>query len=173
MSPLPFFRVKLTPIPQVHAFHQATKRNGRWVYSPFRRRPVGPFHPANKPSLICVTRSGHIRLVYQNPDNKWAEVSAELKNTGYSDKLLTHAAIVATPGGHLPRLRTRKMFFYKLWLMSCSQYHYRYPLSMPQDLSLSCSHYLESCTVGSKPEQTGTSTPALPRPELSFRPLQG
>lgn len=85
----------------VHAFHQAAKRNGRWVYSPFRRRPVGPFHPANKPSLICVTRSGHIRLVYQNPDNKWAEISAELKNTGYSDKLLTHAAIVATPGASI------------------------------------------------------------------------
>ena len=95
---------------KVHAFHQAAKLNGRWVYSPFRRRPVGPFHPANKPSLICVTRSGHIRLVYQNPDSKWAQISAELKNTGYSDRLLTHAAIAATPGGCLSPTHPRRAF---------------------------------------------------------------
>ncbi|KAI2769069.1 hypothetical protein DTO012A8_5909 [Penicillium roqueforti] len=66
----------------VHAFHQAAKVNGRWAYSPFRRRPVGPFHPANKGALICVTRAGQIKLIYQNPDSKWAELPAELKNTG-------------------------------------------------------------------------------------------
>jgi mediator of RNA polymerase II transcription subunit 16 len=36
--------------------------------------------------------------MYQNMDGKWAEVPAELKNTGYSDRLLTHAAMVATQG---------------------------------------------------------------------------
>lgn len=36
--------------------------------------------------------------MYQNPDSKWAELPAELKNTGYSDRLLTHAAMVATQG---------------------------------------------------------------------------
>ncbi|CDM30391.1 Mediator of RNA polymerase II transcription subunit 16 [Penicillium roqueforti FM164] len=80
----------------VHAFHQAAKVNGRWAYSPFRRRPVGPFHPANKGALICVTRAGQIKLIYQNPDSKWAELPAELKNTGYSDRLLTHASMTAT-----------------------------------------------------------------------------
>lgn len=83
---------------QVHAFHQAAKLNGRWAYSPFRRRPIGPFHPANKAALVCVTRSGHIKLLYQNPDSRWAEISAELKSTGYSDRLLTHAAMMATQG---------------------------------------------------------------------------
>ncbi|KAJ5098862.1 Mediator complex subunit Med16 [Penicillium argentinense] len=85
----------------VHAFHQATKVSGRWTYSPFRRRPIGPFHPANKGTLICVTRAGQIRLIYQNPDSKWAELPAELKNTGYSDRLLTHASMVATQAGIL------------------------------------------------------------------------
>lgn len=85
----------------VHAFHQATKVSGRWTYSPFRRRPIGPFHPANKGALICVTRAGQIRLIYQNPDSKWAELPAELKNTGYSDRLLTHASLVATQAGIL------------------------------------------------------------------------
>jgi mediator of RNA polymerase II transcription subunit 16 len=39
--------------------------------------------------------------MYQNMDGKWAEVPAELKNTGYSDRLLTHAAMVATQGWSL------------------------------------------------------------------------
>lgn len=73
--------------------------NNRWAYSPFRRRPIGPFHPANKAAVICVTRSGMIKLLYQNPDSRWTEISAELKNTGYSDRLLTHAALVATQSG--------------------------------------------------------------------------
>ncbi|KAI9928807.1 hypothetical protein ASPWEDRAFT_127770 [Aspergillus wentii DTO 134E9] len=83
----------------VHAFNQATKVNGRWGYSPVGRRPIGPFHPSNKAVLLCVTRSGQIRLIYQNPDGKWAEINTELKNTGYSDRLLTHAALVASPAG--------------------------------------------------------------------------
>ncbi|KAJ6112846.1 hypothetical protein N7512_008170 [Penicillium capsulatum] len=78
-----------------HAFQQAAKVNGRWAYTPFRRRPVGPFHPANKGALICVTRAGQIRLVFQNPDSKWQELPADLKNTLYSDRLLTHASMVA------------------------------------------------------------------------------
>jgi mediator of RNA polymerase II transcription subunit 16 len=85
----------------VHSFYQAAKVQGRWAYSPFRRRPIGPFHPVNKAGLVCVTRSGIIRLLYQNPDSRWAEISAELKNTGYSDRLLTHAALVSTQGGIL------------------------------------------------------------------------
>lgn len=43
-----------------------------------------------------MTRAGQIKLIYQNPDSKWAELPAELKNTGYSDRLLTHAAMAAT-----------------------------------------------------------------------------
>ncbi|KAJ5244152.1 Mediator complex subunit Med16 [Penicillium chrysogenum] len=85
----------------IHAFHQAAKVNGRWAYSPFRRRSTGPFHPANKGALICVTRAGQIKLIYQNPDSKWAELPAELKNTGYSDRLLTHASMTATQDGIL------------------------------------------------------------------------
>ncbi|OQD89518.1 hypothetical protein PENANT_c002G09063 [Penicillium antarcticum] len=85
----------------IHAFHQAAKVNGRWAYTPFRRRPIGPFHPANKGALICVTRAGQIKLIYQNPNSTWAELPAELKNTGYSDRLLTHASMVATQAGIL------------------------------------------------------------------------
>lgn len=90
---------------QLHAFHQAAKMNGRWAYSPFRRRPIGPFHPAAKGALICVTRAGQIRLIYQNPDSKWSDLPADLKNTGYSDRLLTHAAMVATQGNSSTTLK--------------------------------------------------------------------
>ncbi|KAL4941327.1 hypothetical protein BDV06DRAFT_229775 [Aspergillus oleicola] len=85
----------------VHSFYQAAKVQGRWAYSPFRRRPIGPFHPASKAALFCITRSGVMKLLYQNPDNRWAEITAELKNTSYSDRLLTHAALVATQAGIL------------------------------------------------------------------------
>jgi mediator of RNA polymerase II transcription subunit 16 len=101
---------------KVHAFNGAAKVQGRWAYSPFRRRPIGPFHPAGKPALLCVTRSGIIRLLYQNPDSKWAEISAELKNTSYSDRLLTHAALVATQNGVLIAAHSacQKIYFYRV-----------------------------------------------------------
>ncbi|PKY07581.1 mediator of RNA polymerase II transcription subunit 16 [Aspergillus campestris IBT 28561] len=85
----------------VHAFNQAAKVQGRWAYSPFRRRPIGPFSPVHKSALVCVTKSGIIRLIYQSPDSRWGEISAELKNTSYSDRLLTHAALSSTQGGVL------------------------------------------------------------------------
>ncbi|KAB8271841.1 mediator of RNA polymerase II transcription subunit 16 [Aspergillus minisclerotigenes] len=100
----------------VHAFNVAAMVQGRRAYSPFRRRPIGPFHPAGKAALLCVTRSGIIRLLYQNPDNKWAEISAELKNASYSDRLLTHAAIVATQNGILIATYSacQKIYFYRV-----------------------------------------------------------
>ncbi|PWY81960.1 mediator of RNA polymerase II transcription subunit 16 [Aspergillus heteromorphus CBS 117.55] len=100
----------------VHAFYQAAKVQGRWAYSPFRRRPVGPFHPANKAALVCITRSGIMKLLYQNPDGRWAEISAELKNTSYSDRLLTHAALVATQNGVLVATYSacQKICFYRV-----------------------------------------------------------
>ncbi|KAF7594100.1 mediator complex subunit [Aspergillus hancockii] len=100
----------------VHAFNGAAKVQGRWAYSPFRRRPIGPFHPAGKAALLCVTRSGIIRLLYQNPDSRWAEISAELKNTSYSDRLLTHAAMVATQNGILIATHSacQKIYFYRV-----------------------------------------------------------
>lgn len=76
--------------------------NVRWEYSSFRRRPIGPFHPANKSAILCVTRSGVLRFLYQNPDNRWAEISTDLKTTAHSDRILTHAAILPTPGTKLP-----------------------------------------------------------------------
>ncbi|KMU72986.1 hypothetical protein CISG_09659 [Coccidioides immitis RMSCC 3703] len=85
----------------VHAFNKASKTNGRWVYSRYVRRPLGPFHPLNKSALVCVTRSGHIRLLYQSQDPKWNEVHVDLQTVSCSDDILTHAALSASQGGSI------------------------------------------------------------------------
>ncbi|KAK2797281.1 hypothetical protein FQN50_009246 [Emmonsiellopsis sp. PD_5] len=77
----------------LHAFHTATRVNGRWSYPPYRRRPLGPLHPANKSTLVVVTKSGNLKLHYQVRESKWTDISVELKNPGYSDGVLTHAAM--------------------------------------------------------------------------------
>lgn len=144
--------------------------NGRWAYSPFRRRPIGPFHPANKGALICVTRAGQIRLIYQNPDSKWAELPAELKNTGYSDRLLTHAALVATQGATYSSrdLSCGMLTTQHSWNLDC------HLLGVPEDLSLPGTHHLESTAMGSKPGQKRKSVPYsyLPLPPLQNRYAQ-
>ncbi|KAI1928152.1 Mediator of RNA polymerase II transcription subunit 16 [Ophidiomyces ophidiicola] len=84
-----------------HAFQKATKRDNQWVYSRFARKPSGPYHPLNKPALVCVTRSGHARLLYQNQDSKWDERNVELQSVTSSEDILTHAALMPSPGGTL------------------------------------------------------------------------
>lgn len=136
---------------QVHAFQQAAKLNNRWAYSPFRWRPTHPSHPAGKASLICVTRAGQIKLMYQNMDGKWAEVPAELKNTGYSDRLLTHAAMVATQGWHLPFPPGHDILG---WLTDPSRNHPAGHLfCMPENLPISSGSLLESQQMGSHRDQ--------------------
>ena len=41
-------------------------------------------------------------MLYQNPDNRWTEISTDLKTTAHSDRILTHAAILPTPGTKAP-----------------------------------------------------------------------
>ncbi|EEQ90336.2 RNA polymerase II Mediator complex subunit Sin4 [Blastomyces dermatitidis ER-3] len=80
-------------------FHKATRtNNNRWNYPAYRRRPLGPLHPVNKSALVMVTKSGYIKLIYQNPDLRWGEISSELKTVGYLDGLLTHAALAPAEG---------------------------------------------------------------------------
>lgn len=138
--------------------------NGRWACSPFRRRPIGPFHPANKSALICVTRVGQIRLIYQNPDSKWAELPGDLKTTGYSDRLLTHAAMVATQGKSSSKVDMRPSLMTPCsWYSSCDLF------CVPEDLSVSSAHHLESSAVG---PESGKTAKSVPHPKLSVDSLQ-
>ena len=39
-----------------------------------------------------------MRLLYQNPDGRWSEISADLKTSGHTDSILTHVGLVAIQG---------------------------------------------------------------------------
>ncbi|KAF5859321.1 mediator complex subunit [Aspergillus alliaceus] len=71
-------------------------------------KDAGLIHHFDAAQLVLFTR--------QNPDNKWAEISAELKNASYSDRLLTHAALVATQNGVLIATHSacQKIYFYRV-----------------------------------------------------------
>ncbi|KAK2861130.1 hypothetical protein FQN49_004519, partial [Arthroderma sp. PD_2] len=83
----------------VHTFSHAGRANGRWAYVRYPRRPMGPFHPLHKSALIVITRSGKLRLLYQNQESKWGDMVIELHSTGYTNDILTHAAMAPVDGG--------------------------------------------------------------------------
>ncbi|KAM5439122.1 Mediator of RNA polymerase II transcription subunit 16 [Microsporum canis] len=83
----------------VHTFSHAGRANGRWAYVRYPRRPMGPIHPLHKLALLVVTRSGKLRLLYQNQESKWGDMVVELHNTGYTDDVLTHASMTPVDGG--------------------------------------------------------------------------
>ncbi|EEH45765.2 uncharacterized protein PADG_01915 [Paracoccidioides brasiliensis Pb18] len=98
-------------------FHKATRTDDRWSYPAHRRRPLGPLHPVNKSGLVLVTKSGHIKIIYQNPDMRWAEISAELTSIGYSDGILTHAAMAPAEGSGISiatHSECREICFYRV-----------------------------------------------------------
>ncbi|OAL70354.1 hypothetical protein A7D00_5320 [Trichophyton violaceum] len=83
----------------VHTFSHAGRASGRWAYVRYPRRPMGPFHPLHKLALFVVTRSGKLKLLYQNQESKWGDMVIELQNTGYTDDVLTHASMTPVDGG--------------------------------------------------------------------------
>ena len=84
-------------------------------------------------------------------DGKWAEVPAELKNTGYSDRLLTHAAMVATQGGHIPFPADPDA---RRWLTDPFRNHPAgHLLCMPENLPIPSGSLLESQQMGPNRDQ--------------------
>lgn len=57
-----------------------------------------------------------MKLLYQNPDGRWDDISVDLKSTSYSDRLLSHAALVATQNGILVATYSvcQKIRFYRV-----------------------------------------------------------
>ncbi|KAK2742596.1 mediator complex subunit [Myotisia sp. PD_48] len=101
---------------QIPTFSKAVKTSGRWTYVRYLRRPTGPFHPLNKSALICVTRSGNLRLLYQTHDGRWGEITQELRKTRYTEEVLTHAALSPVEGGIIALTYStfNEMRFYRL-----------------------------------------------------------
>ena len=146
-------KTRLIPLSsQVYALQKAVRSNGRWSYPRFGRRPMGPLHPGGKSALICVSRAGYLRLLFQQPDSKWSEVSVELRSTGYADDTLTHAGMVPVEGRQNPslipplcpptELPTVTNYDCREWDLTCNLLVRRKALSLP------CHHQVGTLIFG-------------------------
>lgn len=59
---------------------------------------MGPHNPNQKPALVAVTRGGMIRLMFQEKNLRWQDVTTELDSISTSSGLLSHAAMTADKG---------------------------------------------------------------------------
>ncbi|KAL9621962.1 MAG: hypothetical protein Q9160_003624 [Pyrenula sp. 1 TL-2023] len=83
------------PMPYVR---YASKEKSHWNWTASNRRPLGPFF--NR-ALLCVTRSGVLKMLYQQPNSRWGVVATELRSAFSSCSELTHAALGSTSGNRL------------------------------------------------------------------------
>ena len=66
-----------------------------WFFKQIPQRYLGSRNPNQKPALICVTRSGTFRVLFQGQDSRWQEFKSETENVASPSELLTHAAMCA------------------------------------------------------------------------------
>jgi mediator of RNA polymerase II transcription subunit 16, fungi type len=76
----------------------ASRDNNQWSYRILPGNITGAHHPIdNKQAMLCVTRSGTIRLLYQFDDG-WLETAVDMETIGSTKHALTHADILAENG---------------------------------------------------------------------------
>ncbi|KAF2842252.1 hypothetical protein M501DRAFT_998516 [Patellaria atrata CBS 101060] len=74
-------------------FWSGQRDSDQWVYRMSHHLPAGPHNPVqNRSALVCVTRSGTVRLLYQQVDGQWLETVTELENITTASETLTHAS---------------------------------------------------------------------------------
>lgn len=71
------------------------KTTNGWFFKQIAQRYLGSRTPNQKPALICVTRSGTFRVLFQGQDSRWQEFKSETENVASPSELLTHAAMCA------------------------------------------------------------------------------
>ena len=77
-------------------FHKPMyKTTNGWFFKQIPQRYLGSRSPNQKPALICVTRSGTFRVLFQGQDSRWQEFKSETENVASPSELLTHAAMCA------------------------------------------------------------------------------
>ena len=77
-------------------FHKPMyKTTNGWFFKQIPQRYLGSRSPYQKPALICITRSGTFRVLFQGQDNKWQEFKSETESVASPSELLTHAAMCA------------------------------------------------------------------------------
>ena len=88
----------MTNFDQFPLYGSAIKNEGQFHHSFSEYKVMGPYHPQNRAALVCVTRGGTLRLLYQQPDARWAEAKESLDSLGSSDDVLSHASFGADRG---------------------------------------------------------------------------
>jgi mediator of RNA polymerase II transcription subunit 16, fungi type len=60
----------------------------------------GPYNPVEgKSALVCLTRSGVLRLLFQQRDGKWLETTAEIEASASAvESTFTHASFAPDVG---------------------------------------------------------------------------
>lgn len=66
-----------------------------WSFKWFAQKYLGPRAPNQKPALVCITRSGTLRVLFQGQDGRWQEFKTDIENVASPSELLTHAAMCA------------------------------------------------------------------------------
>ena len=70
-----------------------------WNFSCTPQKAGGPHVPKDRPGYVYVTRSGILKVVYQQGADRWVEARVDLKDVGGPSDLLTHAAICPDKSG--------------------------------------------------------------------------
>ncbi|KAI9840522.1 MAG: mediator complex subunit [Thelocarpon superellum] len=80
---------------QFPVYRPAVKADDGYQYLGSSHKTMGPFHPYSvqgRSALICLTRGGAVRLLYQQVDQRWLDVKAELETLGGSIDVISHAS---------------------------------------------------------------------------------
>lgn len=74
------------------------KSEGHYQLSVSQYKTMGPFAPKSRSALLCITRGGVLRLLFQQPDSRWSEVKKSMDALASSEDILSHASFCADRG---------------------------------------------------------------------------
>ena len=91
---MPLLMVVLMSLQSI--FHKPMYKTANgWFFKQIPQRYLGSRSPNQKPALICVTRSGTFRVLFQGQDSRWQEFKSETEIVASPSELITHAAMCA------------------------------------------------------------------------------
>lgn len=93
----------LPPFPQAQkltAYWAATKEADKWKWNREDQRTTGPMNPLDgKTAMLCLTRGGRLRLIYQTFDMAWHERAVNVDEGLFDlEHNITHASFAPDRG---------------------------------------------------------------------------
>ncbi|KAL9104109.1 MAG: hypothetical protein Q9163_000911 [Psora crenata] len=79
-------------------YKPSIKTNGQWNFMCTPQKLAGPRNPLQKSSVVLVTRGGVIRVLYQDKDNRWQDIRADVQHVKDASGVLSHVAMCADRG---------------------------------------------------------------------------